>query len=440
MTSGLDIALPDDWNWAPLKVVTTFLNRGTAPDYVDDGSVRAVGQAANQAAGLDWARTRFHDYSGDARQLKGYLIHGDVLINSTGTGTLGRVGYFTGGPDDLPCVADGHVTVARSDKKAVDPRYLYYWLGSRLFYDYIYSALIVGATNQIELNRERLAAAPTAFPALLEQRRIADFLDAEIGKIDTTMAAQQRVRAVLLERRAAGAFEAVTGAEIAQRVVSKLAWAETLPETWQSVKLGHFARMGSGHTPSRARPEWWQDCTIPWITTGEVSQVRDDRREVLTETGERISEVGLANSSAEIHAEGTVVLCRTASAGYSAVMGADMATSQDFVTWTCGPLLDPFYLLWCLRAMRRDLLGRLAMGSTHKTIYVPDLQMLRIPLPPIPEQRRIVQCIRTSNAAVDAVVDSIDRQRSLLAERRQALITAAVTGQIDVTTARGVDV
>ena len=84
----------------------------------------------------------------------------------------------------------------------------------------------------------------------------------------------------------------------------------------------------------------------------------------------------MANSSAELHPKGSVVLCRTASAGYSAVMGKDMATSQDFVAWRCGPQLDPFYLLWCLRAMRSDLLGRLAMGSTHKTIYVPDLQAL----------------------------------------------------------------
>ena len=60
--------------------------------------------------------------------------------------------------------------------------------------------------------------------------------------------------------------------------------------------------------------------------------------------------------------------------------------------------------------MRADLLGRLAMGSTHKTIYVPDLQALRIPLPPLREQHRIVAAIRASNATIDAAVDAIDRQ------------------------------
>ena len=117
-----------------------------------------------------------------------------------------------------------------------------------------------------------------------------------------------------------------------------------------------------------------------------------------------------------------------------------MATSQDISTWTCGPRLNPAYLLWCLRVMREDLLERLAMGSTHKTIYMPDLQALQIPLPSMDEQAQIVREIRRSNERIDAAIDAVDRQLEILAERRQALITAAVTGQIDVSTGRGVNV
>ena len=313
-------------------------------------------------------------------------------------------------------------------KPDVDGRFLSYACRSQQFIDEVVARSV--GVSYPAINPSELGMIEVALPGIEEQHRIADFLDAETARIDSLMITQRKARAVLLERRAANVFAAVTGSEIAERMPSKLAWTDSLPATWRSIKLGHFARMGSGHTPSRAHPEWWEECTIPWITTGEVSQVRDDRREVLTQTRERISEIGMANSSAELHPKGTVVLCRTASAGYSAIMGEDMATSQDFVTWTCGPQLDPFYLLWCLRAMRSDLLGRLAMGSTHKTIYVPDLQALRIPLPPIAEQYQIVADIHASNASVDAAVDSIDCQAVLLAERRQALITATVTGGI----------
>ncbi len=290
------------------------------------------------------------------------------------------------------------------------------------------------STTQANLNAEQVGNLPIPNPPTREQDRIVSFLDAELTRINSSISIATKMRRLLLERREAMIFHAVVGGKSHRRMLATLPWAQSLPSTWQEANLGYVARMGSGHTPSRSRPEWWTKCTIPWITTGEVSQLRDDRREVLTETRECISEIGLANSAAELHPKNTVVLCRTAaSAGYSAVMGEDMATSQDFVTWTCGPRLDPFFLLWCLRAMRSDLLGRLAIGSTHKTIYVPDLQMLRIPLPPLAEQRAIVESIRVSNAAIDAAVDAIDRQLALLAERRDALITAAVTGQIDVT-------
>lgn len=342
------------------------------------------------------------------------------------------------GISPLRGIVSGHYLCFRP-KHGEDPRFLNWLLRSEV-YALEYARMSRGVRpGQIEIDNDDLRALRVALPPQDEQHRIAKFLDAEVDRIDTLRRIHSHARSALLERRAANVFNAVTGVYIVDRQPSTLAWAETLPNTWQSVKLARLAWMGSGHTPSRSRPEWWENCTIPWITTGEVSQVRDDRIEILQATRECISEVGLANSSAELHPKGTVVLCRTASAGYSAVMGEDMATSQDFVTWTCGPRLDPFYLLWCLRAMRADLLDRLAMGSTHKTIYVPDLQMLRIPLPSLAEQQEIVASIRASNFSIDAAVDSIDRQLDLLAERRQALITAAVTGAIDVTTAGGLD-
>ena len=161
-------------------------------------------------------------------------------------------------------------------------------------------------------------------------------------------------------------------------------------------------------------------------------QIRDDRIEYLSETREMISELGIANSSAELHPAGTVVLSRTASAGFSAIMATDMATSQDYVTWTCGPRLRPRFLLLCLRAMRQDLLGRLAMGSTHQTIYVPDIQSIRIPLPPLEEQDQLVEWVWQRLRRIDAATDAIRRQIDLLKERRQALITAAVTGQLEI--------
>lgn len=178
--------------------------------------------------------------------------------------------------------------------------------------------------------------------------------------------------------------------------------------------------MGTGHTPSRSTPEYWVDCDIPWLTTADVHRFRHDELSTINETELHISEFGMANSAAVLHPAGTVALSRTASAGFSVVMGQPMATSQDYATWTCGPSLHNRYLLWCLRAMRSDLLGRLAMGSTHKTIYFPDLMGLRIPLPPIEEQRRIADFLDDQVACIESVVSARARQTHLLEARAQS--------------------
>jgi type I restriction enzyme S subunit len=391
--------------------------------YIDIGAVDEMGRIAFPASKVEF---------GVAPSRARRLARPKSVIVSTVRTYLRAIASVPTTDDPLVFSTGFAVLEARS---CVDVRFLSYYCRSQLFVDEV-TRRSVGVSYPA-INPSEIGCIPIVLPSLEEQRRLADFLDAEVASIDSLMAVQLRLMEVLKERRLAGVTAAVSGAAHTGRRSSTLAWLDTVPADWPEVRLGLLAKMGSGHTPSRSRPEWWLDCAIPWITTGEVRQVRDDRVEEVFETREQISEIGLANSAAELHPKGTVFLCRTASAGYSGVMGRDMATSQDFVTWTCGPRLNAYYLLWCLRAMRSDLLGRLAMGSTHKTIYVPDLQMLRIPLPPLEEQGEIVSEIRRQNSKIDVLLDKVSRQQALLAERRQALITAAVTGQFDVSTASG---
>jgi type I restriction enzyme S subunit len=233
------------------------------------------------------------------------------------------------------------------------------------------------------------------------------------------------------------AFAAVTGQAQSERKPTSIPWAPDLPAGWGSPRLNQVARMGTGHTPARSVPEYWLECDIPWLTTSDVHKFRKDEIDVLDETEIQISELGLANSAAVLHPQGTVALSRTASAGFSIVMGRDMATSQDFATWTCGPALDNHFVLWCLRAMRRDLLHRLAMGSTHKTIYFPDLMSIRVPLPPLADQRDAVASIASFAADARRAKAEITRSVTLLREYKRSLIGAAVSGELDVSASSG---
>ncbi|GAA0380437.1 hypothetical protein GCM10009541_23730 [Micromonospora gifhornensis] len=427
-------SLPDSWSSTRIdRVATVHARIGwkalTAAEYLDDGYA-FLSTPNIKTTEIDFEKVNFISEFRYRESPELQLTEGDVLLTKDGF-TLGTVNVVRHLP--RPATVNGSIAVLRPFD--IHPIYLRYVIASNAIQAQIQA--VKDGMDVLHLFQRDIKKLSIPLPPPEEQRRIADFLDAETARIDKLVRTQGQVLASLAERKAASVVQQVIGGHRPHRRPSLLPWTDTLPTEWPEVRLGLVAQMGSGHTPSRSRPEWWSDCTIPWITTGEVSQVRDDRREVIYETREKISELGMANSSATLHPAGTVVLCRTASAGYSAIMGTGMATSQDFVTWTCGPRLDPYYLLWCLRAMRQDLLGRLAMGSTHKTIYVPDLQMLRIPLPPLEEQRIIVQRIREQNALNDKLADSVKRQLQLLTERRQALVTAAVTGQIDVSTTMG---
>ncbi|MGI5326678.1 restriction endonuclease subunit S [Actinomadura nitritigenes] len=191
-------------------------------------------------------------------------------------------------------------------------------------------------------------------------------------------------------------------------------WLEN--SKWPTVPIRFLARQGTGHTPSRQHPEYWEDCSIPWITLADVWQLRDGRRVTISETKEKISALGLAHSAAVVHPKDTVVLSRTASVGFSGIMGTDMATSQDFATWTCGPRLLPRYLLHALRAMQPDL-QRLAAGSTHKTIYMPEIEGLCIPVPPLEEQRRIADFLDVVTVRLNHLSSLRERQMDLIGER-----------------------
>ena len=413
MSTGLDFALPKAWSWAPLKFTTTFLNRGSAPEYVDEGPIRAVSQAANQLSGLDWTRTRFGAYDGDPRRQKGYLLHGDVLINSTGNGTLGRVGYFTEGPDEIPCVADSHVTVARADRQIADPRFMYYWLGSVPFYDYIYSVLVVGATNQIELNREGLAGAPIALPPLEEQRRIADFLDAETARIDRVIALRTAQLARLGER------EGSWRSQLFRRSNSG---------KWARVK--HLLR-------SKPRygvlvPEFVED-GIPFIRVNDLSGLTSI--DALSMIPRQLSE----QYSRTVTEPGDVLLTVVgATIGKVALISADLAganTARAIAVLRPKLKHSPSLLASWIGTAEFMEQARLATGSdtAQPTLGMEDLANFAIRWPTDDaEQRQMTEAAKEHHLDTVTVRAAFNGQIDLLAERRRALITAAVTGGITV--------
>jgi type I restriction enzyme S subunit len=336
---------------------------------------------------------------------------------------------------EQPLHGTGEFLVMVPHRNLIEPRYLLYVTLSDPWLHFAQATSY--GLKMPRTSWDAMGDCEVHLPPLDEQRRIADFLDDQIARIDAVATARRSQLHQLDISMLEVARTAVTGLALkSDRKSSGIPWAPNIPAAWGSPRICQVARIGTGHTPARSEPSYWADCVIPWLTTADVHRFRHDQIDSVGMTELRISELGLANSAAVLHPAGTVALSRTASAGFSIILDVDMATSQDYATWTCGPNLANSYLLWCLRAMRQDLLKRLAMGSTHKTIYFPDLMSIRIPLPSMSEQARIVSDVVAHVETVRLAMASIAKSLDLLSEYKRSLITAAVTGEFDVSTAR----
>jgi type I restriction enzyme, S subunit len=177
------------------------------------------------------------------------------------------------------------------------------------------------------------------------------------------------------------------------------------PAGWRWFRLTDLARLETGHTPSRNHPEWWGG-PIPWIS---LADIRELDGKVAQDTIEHTNEEGIANSSARLLPEGTVVLSRTASVGFVTIMGRPMATSQDFVNWVCGPELDPHFLAYLLRASR-DYIRSLSSGAIHQTVYMPSVESFFVSAPSIRRQREISESLSRQLAAVERARAVAERQ------------------------------
>ena len=156
------------------------------------------------------------------------------------------------------------------------------------------------------------------------------------------------------------------------------------PHRWRWELLTNLARLETGHTPSRRHPGYW-DGDIPWIG---IKDAAEHHGRDLFETVQYVTQEGIDNSAARVLPTGTVCLSRTASIGYITRMGVPMATSQDFVNWVCGPNLNSRLLLYLLLS-EVDSLSRFAYGTTHQTIYFPEVKAFHVCVPPLAEQRAI---------------------------------------------------
>ena len=211
--------------------------------------------------------------------------------------------------------------------------------------------------------------------------------------------------------------------KLAQALVPEAEQPYPVPENWRWTRLTNVAQWGSGGTPSRKHPEYYNG-DVPWVKTGELN---DD---FIFCTEEAITKDAVQNSSAKLFPINTVVIAMYgATIGKVGILGIEATTNQACACGVCSSALFYKYLFYYARSQKDDFIG-LGKGGAQPNISQEIIKNHLIPLPPIPEQRRIVDCIESLFAKLDEAKEKAQAVVDGFEDRKAAILHKAFTGEL----------
>lgn len=326
----------------------------------------------------------------------------------------------------------GHVSPAYRSywiNHRLNPRFAHYLMRSQIYVN-AYTGYLTGVRpNSLQMSRENLMNWPILIPQMDEQVAIAEYLDRETAQIDELIDKQQQLIETLAERRKAVIAQAVTKSldPTLPMKPSGVEWISEIPANWRIVKIGHlFGLIGSGTTPKADDIRFYEG-EIPWVTTGEL------RESVIEQTAKQITQFALDEHSAlRVFPAGSLVLALYgATIGRLGFLGVDATVNQACCVMTKPENVEPRFVYYALQAAKQRLMT-FSVGGSQPNIGQDIVKQFRIALPPMQEQKAIIEYLDTLTDKNQKISEIALSMVETLKERRQALISAAVTGKIDV--------
>jgi type I restriction enzyme S subunit len=314
----------------------------------------------------------------------------------------------------------------------LDARFAFYVICSSVFRDYG-AASMYGAGGQKRVPTDFIADFPLPLPPRSEQRAIADFLDLETGKIDTLIERASAFAAALDESRCGAVAQAITRGmrgDVRLRQ-SGVAWWPEIPTHWKIKPLKYLVKPSRYITYGIVQAGPNIPDGVPYIRTSDLS-------------GSELPLSGYLRTSHEIDssyarsrvATGDLVIAIRATVGKTLMVppeldGANL--TQGTARISPNSETSSEYLLHVLNSPpARSGFMSMAKGATFKEITLDMLRNFPVPVPPMAEQAAIVAALDTDAVRYRRAFALVEEQRQRLLEHRSALITAAVTGEIEV--------
>jgi len=352
---------------------------------------------------------------------------GNLVINSMNY----SIGSYGMSPYDGVC--SPVYIVLDTDHEVIEQRFALRVFENKPFQKYLATFGNGILEHRAAIGWDDIKGAYVAVPSMDEQLAILNFLDHETAKIDTLIEKQQQLIKLLKEKRQAVISQAVTKGlnPNAPMKDSGIEWLGDVPEHWKTAPIKHIVSIpvtdGPHETPN------FQDYGVPFISAEAISSGEIDFGKMRAHISE---EDDLKYSEKYSPKKYDIYMVKSgATTGITAIVETD----KKFNIWSplavirCGKDAYPYFVLNFMRSLNFQEAIELNWSfGTQQNIGMGVIENLHITCPPIKEAKAIAEHLETKNTAFNKIVTKAVNQIELLQERRTALISAAVTGKIDV--------
>ncbi len=416
-------AVPSHWEVTRLKLECDVFPSNVDKKSADgEQAVRLCNYTDVYYNDLITAEMPFMEATASDEQIASFTLRaGDTIItkDSESPDDIARSTYV---PTDLPGVVCGyHLSMVRPNHRSHGAFIKRYFdtASSRAYFHVSANGL-----TRVGLGQYAIDNAPIVLPPLAEQIAIAAFLDRETAKIDSLVAEQERLIALLREKRQAVISHAVTKGlnPNAPMKDSGIEWLGQIPAHWKIQRAKNL--FGKSSLPPPADAE-----VVTCFRDGQVTLRRNRREGGFTFAVLEVGYQGIRPGQLVLHS-------MDAFAGAIGVCDSDGKCSPEYIV--CDPvdqraMPDYYGQLLRLMALRGFILAICpSVRERAPRIRFPDVSDMILPIPPFGEQEAIVSALQASDDQTEKLISASSQAISLLQERRAALISAAVTGQIDV--------
>lgn len=384
-----------EWITRPLGEITSYMAKGIPPKYTEEeteNTVRVLNQKCNRNFTISYADSRIHDCTQKKVPSDKLLKKGDVLINSTGTGTAGRVAQMMEIP--IPTTIDGHMILLRPSKE-MDA--FYYGYAVKAHQAQI-ETLAEGSTGQTEINRNRLQTeVMITYP---ENKKVQAGIASFLWDIDRKIEANNKINENLQQQALA-------------------LFANYYEQSNTEVAFTDLIQILGGGTPKTGESKYWNG-NIPFFTPKDVGSP------YTLATEKTITEDGLSHCNSRLYPANTVFVTARGTVGKIGLAGVPMAMNQSCYALAGKNLHQLLVYFYTLKAV--DRLKHKASGAVFDAIITRDFETEQVFKLSEDDTNTFIKIAEPMYQSI--LNNSVENQR--LVALRDSLLPKLMSGEIDV--------